>query len=75
MAALMPMPATPAAADEHTDLAADRSRLGQLLLPLRDNPLMLDLPAALAPIRNQRLERLINLPGRRPMAVTAMLIT
>jgi len=68
----MTAPAATAAPDEDPDLAADRRRLGQLLLPLGDDIHLIDLPAALTTIRQRRLDRLINLRRRPTMTLAAI---
>lgn len=76
MTALMAAPAAAAFADMHPEPAADRLGLGQLVLILELDPLLFDLPAALAPLIKRRVELLVNRPLRRPaMTMITMLIT
>ena len=73
--ALMPAPAAAALADMHSEPAAQPPRLGQLVLILVLGPLLLDLPAALAPRRMRRVELLINLLWRLTMTMPPVLLT
>ena len=74
MAALMPASAAPALADMHSEPAADRPRLGQLVLILKLDALVHDLPATLTPRRKRRVELLIHLPRRLAMTMPAVLL-
>src|SRR5205823_6313523 len=64
VAALMAAPTTGALADMHREATTDRPWLGQLVLILVLDPLLQDLPTALAPLTKRRVELLINLPRR-----------
>ncbi len=74
MTALMTAPAAATLADMHPKPATDRSGLGQLVLVLKLAALMLDLPATLTPINQQRIELLIHLPRRLAMTMLAVII-
>lgn len=63
MAALVAAPAAAAAADLDLDPAAERPRLGDLLLILVGDPVELDLPAAFAAVGKRGAERLVDLLG------------
>jgi hypothetical protein len=69
----MSAPATAARADTHRDATADHSRLGQLILILKLDLLLKDLPTTLAPIRQRRVKLLINLHRRLTMTMPPVL--
>jgi hypothetical protein len=73
--ALMSATTTPALSDMHSEPPTNRPRLGQLVLILVLGPLVLDLPATLAPRGQRRVEFLINLPGRLTVTMPAVLIS
>jgi hypothetical protein len=58
----------------HSKPTADRSRLGQLILILVLDPLLHDLPTALAPIRQRCVKLLINLLGGLTVTVPPVLL-
>jgi hypothetical protein len=75
MATLVTAPTSTALADMHREAAAHPPRLGQLVLILVLNPLLLDLSATRATIDQRRLELLIDLPRRLTVTMPAVLIT
>lgn len=74
MTSLMATPTAAALADMHPKPPADRPGLGQLVLILKLDPLVLDLPATLTTTDQRRVELLIHLPGRLMMRMPAMLL-
>jgi hypothetical protein len=72
--ALMPAPAAPALADVHREPATDRPRHRQLVLILGRGPLVLDLATTLTPRREWRVQLLVDLPGRLPVPMLAVLL-
>jgi hypothetical protein len=58
----------------HSKPTTDPPRLGQLILILVLDPVLLDLTATLTPRLQRRVELLINLPRRLAMPVPTMLI-
>jgi hypothetical protein len=75
VAALVATPAAAALADMHHEPATQPPRHGQLILILVLDPLLLDLPATLAPIRKRRVALLIDLPRRLTATMPAVRIT
>lgn len=75
MTSLVAAPAATALANMNREATTDRSRLGQLLLILVLDPLLQDLPTALAPIHKRRIELLIYPPRRLTMPMPAVLPT
>jgi hypothetical protein len=65
----MPATTTPTLADMHSEPTTEPPRLGQLILILVLDPVMLDLPATLTPRRERRVELLIDLPRRLAMTM------
>ena len=74
MTALMPATTTPTLADMHSEPTTEPPRLGQLVLILVLDPVMLDLPATLTPRRERRVELLIDLPRRLAMTMPTVLL-
>lgn len=74
MTALMPTPATATLADMHREPTTNRPRLRQLILILKLDPLLLDLPTTLTPRPQRRVELLIDLPGRPTAPMPAVLL-
>jgi hypothetical protein len=69
----MTAPATRTFADMDSEPATDRPRLGQLVLILKLDPLLLDLPTTPTPRPERRDELLIHLPRRLAMTMLAVL--
>ena len=74
MTALMPAPATRALPDVHSEPTTDPPRLGQLILILVLDPVLLDLTATLTPRLQWRVELLIDLPWRLAMPMATVII-
>ena len=75
MTALMAAPAAAALTDMHRKPATDRPWLGQLVLILELDPLLANLPTALAPLRQRRVNLLIDLARRLAVSMPTVLIT
>jgi hypothetical protein len=75
MTALMPPPATAARSDMHSEPATHTPRLGQLVLILELDPVLLDLPTTLTPRQKRRVELLINLARGLAMPMPTVIIT
>ena len=74
MAALMAPSTTRARPDMHAKPPTHRSRIRQLILVLILDPLLDDLPTALAPRNQRRVELLINSSARLSMPMPAVLL-
>lgn len=72
MTALVAATTTGTFADVHREPPSDRPRLGQLILVLVLDPLLLDLPATLTPRRQRRVELLVDLLRRLAMTMPAV---
>jgi hypothetical protein len=74
MTALTATPAAAALANVHSEPTTNPLGLGQLVLILELDPLLHDLPTALAPIHKRRIELLIDLHRRLTMTMPPVLL-